>query len=43
MLDIKEVVPEFQKYQKMENCIVLNLKTDKIIITSPVCTQPSHD
>ncbi|KAH9525665.1 Beta-adrenergic receptor kinase 2 [Bulinus truncatus] len=35
MLDIKEVVPEFQKYQKMENCIVLNLKTDKIIITSP--------
>uniref|UniRef100_A0A2C9JVH8 G protein-coupled receptor kinase n=1 Tax=Biomphalaria glabrata TaxID=6526 RepID=A0A2C9JVH8_BIOGL len=35
MLDIKEVLPEFQKYQKMENCIVLNLKTDKIIITSP--------
>lgn len=35
MLDIKEVSPDFQKYQKMENCIVLNLKSDKIIITSP--------
>ncbi|BFZ18871.1 hypothetical protein BsWGS_21911 [Bradybaena similaris] len=35
MLDIKEVVPEFQRYQKMENCIVLNLKSDKIVITSP--------
>jgi len=35
MLDIKEVQPDFQKHQKMENCIVLNMKNEKIIITSP--------
>ncbi|KAL8594436.1 Beta-adrenergic receptor kinase 2 [Nucella lapillus] len=36
MLDIKEVYPEFQKLNKTENCIVIQLKSDqKIAITSP--------
>ncbi|XP_025091911.1 LOW QUALITY PROTEIN: beta-adrenergic receptor kinase 2-like [Pomacea canaliculata] len=36
MLDIKEVYPEFQKMNKTENCIVIQLKSDqKIAITSP--------
>ncbi|XP_071094092.1 G protein-coupled receptor kinase 3-like isoform X1 [Haliotis cracherodii] len=36
MFDIKEVYPDFQKLNKTENCIVMQLKNDqKIIITSP--------
>lgn len=36
MLDIKEIYPDFQKFNKTENCIVIVLKTDtKLIITSP--------
>ncbi|XP_076434860.1 G protein-coupled receptor kinase 3-like isoform X2 [Babylonia areolata] len=36
MLDIKEVFAEFQKLNKTENCIVIQLKSDqKIAITSP--------
>ncbi|XP_074641523.1 G protein-coupled receptor kinase 3-like [Tubulanus polymorphus] len=35
MLDIKDISPEFQKLNKTDNCIVLNLKNDtKIAITS---------
>ena len=38
MLDIKEISTDFQKMNKMDNCIVIHLKTDqKIIITSTVC------
>ena len=37
MSDIKEVIPDFQKLTKMENCIVIHLKNDtKLAITSPV-------
>lgn len=43
MLDIKEVYPEFQKMNKTENCIVIQLKSDqKIAITSPVSTGNSQ-
>ncbi|KAK2174935.1 hypothetical protein NP493_765g01041 [Ridgeia piscesae] len=36
MMDIKEVIPEFQKLNKTENCIVFHLKSDvKVAITSP--------
>ena len=39
MMDIKEVIPDFQKLNKTENCIVIHLKTDtKVAITSPVGT-----
>ena len=37
MMDIKEVIPEFQKLNKTENCIVFHLKSDvKVAVTSPV-------
>ena len=37
MMDIKEVIPDFQKLNKTENCIVIHLKNDsKVAITSPV-------
>ena len=43
MMDIKEVVPDFQKLNKTENCIVIHLKTDtKVAITSPVSLQPQN-
>jgi len=36
MTDIKEVIPDFQKLNKTENCIVIHLKSDtKLAITSP--------
>lgn len=36
MTDIQEVIPDFQKINKMENCIVLHMKNDtKVAITSP--------
>ncbi|PAA68489.1 hypothetical protein BOX15_Mlig016681g1 [Macrostomum lignano] len=36
MFDIKDICPEFQKLNKYENCIVINLKSDqKVYITSP--------
>lgn len=36
MMDIKEVIPDFQKLNKTENCIVIHLKNDtKVAITSP--------
>ena len=39
MMDIKEVIPDFQKLNKTENCIVIHMKTDnKVAITSPVST-----
>ena len=42
MLDIKEVYPDFQKLNKTENCIVIQLKSDqKIAITSPVSSASS--
>ena len=42
MMDIKEVIPEFQKLNKTENCIVFHLKSDvKVAITSPVSPQSS--
>uniref|UniRef100_A0A1I8GW06 G protein-coupled receptor kinase n=1 Tax=Macrostomum lignano TaxID=282301 RepID=A0A1I8GW06_9PLAT len=35
MFDIKDICPEFQKLNKYENCIVINLKSDqKVYITS---------
>lgn len=37
MTDIQEVIPDFQKLNRTENCIVLHMKSDtKIVITSPV-------
>ncbi len=37
MMDIKEVIQDFQKLNKTENCIVIHLKNDqKVAITSPV-------
>lgn len=37
MMDIKEVPSEFQKLNKTENCIVIQLKSEqKVAITSPV-------
>jgi beta-adrenergic-receptor kinase len=37
MTEIQEIIPEFQKLNKTENCIVLLMKNDsKIAITSPV-------
>lgn len=36
MTDIQEVIPDFQKLNRTENCIVLHMKSDtKIVITSP--------
>lgn len=36
MTDIQEVLPEFQKLNRTENCIILQMKNDtKIAITSP--------
>ncbi|ELU07758.1 hypothetical protein CAPTEDRAFT_103369 [Capitella teleta] len=36
MMDIKEVIPDFQKLNKTENCIVIHLTNDnKVAITSP--------
>jgi beta-adrenergic-receptor kinase len=36
MTDIQEVIPDFQKLNKSENCIVLHMKNEtKIAITSP--------
>lgn len=41
MTDIQEVLPEFQKLNRTENCIILQMKNDtKIAITSPVGTFP---
>ena len=40
MMDIKEVIPDFQKLNKTENCIVIHLKNDsKVAITSPVSNE----
>ena len=37
MMDIKEVSQDFQKYNKMEQCIVIYMKNDsKVAITSQV-------
>ena len=37
MLDIKEILQDFQKLNKTDNCIVIHLKNDaKLAITSPV-------
>ena len=37
MMDIRDIMPEFQKLNKTENCILLHLKNDsKLAITSQV-------
>lgn len=43
MTDIQEVMSDFQKLNKTENCIVLQMKNEtKIAITSQVTTEPSE-
>ena len=44
ILDIREVSPEFQKLNKTENCILVQMKNDsyKVAITSPVSIDQSE-
>jgi hypothetical protein len=37
LTDVKEICPDFQKINKMDNCIVMHLRNDtKVVITSSV-------
>ena len=37
MMDIKEVIQDFQKLNKTENCIVIHMKNEqRVAVTSPV-------